>query len=69
MISGVVLAIRKFLRCAAALAVITLIIQRSIITGPAFIKSPSKRRTSFTFNIVSIITLWVLSFAVAWPNM
>jgi hypothetical protein len=56
-------------RCAAALAVITLIIQRFIITHPAFIKSPSKRRSSFTFTMVSIITVWVLPFLTALPNM
>jgi gastrin-releasing peptide receptor len=65
----IVLGIRQFLRCAAALAVITLIIQRFIITSPAFIKSRSKRRTTFTFNIVSIITVWVLPFPVALPTM
>jgi gastrin-releasing peptide receptor len=64
-----VLAIRQFLRCVAALAVITLIIQRFIITHPAFIKSPSKRRTSFTFTIVSIITVWVLPLPIALPSM
>ena len=37
---GVVQAIKKFLRCAAALAVITLIIQRFIITHQDFIKAP-----------------------------
>jgi hypothetical protein len=65
----IVLAIRQFLRCAAALAVITLITLRFIITHPAFIKSPSKRRTTFTFTIVSIITVWVLPFPVALPTM
>jgi hypothetical protein len=65
----IVLAIRQFLRCAAALAVITLITQRFIITHPAFIKSPSKRRTTFTLTIVSIITVWVLPFPVALPTM
>ena len=64
-----VLAIRQFLRCVAALAVITLITLRFIITHPAFIKSPSKRRTAFTFTIVSIITVWVLPFPVALPTM
>jgi len=61
----IVLAIRQFVRCAAALAVITLIIQRFIITHPAFIKSPSKRRTTLNFTIVSIITVWVLPFPIA----
>jgi hypothetical protein len=65
----VVLALRQFLRCVAALAVITLIIQRFIITHPAFIKSPSKRRTTLTFNILSIITVWVLPFPIALPTM
>jgi len=65
----IVLSIRQFMRCAAALAVITLIIQRFIITHPAFIKLPSKRRTTFTFTIVSIITVWVLPFPVALPSM
>jgi hypothetical protein len=65
----IVLAVRHFLRYTAALAVITLIIQRFIITTPAFIKSPSKRRTTFTFNIVSIITVWILPFPLALPTM
>ena len=65
----VVLAVRQFLRCAAALAVITLIIQRFIITHPAFIKSPSKRRTTLKFNILSIITVWVLPLPIALPTM
>jgi hypothetical protein len=65
----VVLAVRQFLRCAAALAVITLIIQRFIVTHPAFIKSPSKRRTTLKFNILSIITVWVLPFPIALPTM
>jgi gastrin-releasing peptide receptor len=65
----VVLTVRQFLRCAAALAVITLITQCFIITHPAFIKSPSKRRTTFTFTIGSIITVWVLPFPVALPTM
>jgi hypothetical protein len=61
----IVLAARQFLRFTAALAVITLIIQRFIITAPAFVKSPS----TFTFNIVSIITVWVLPFSIALPPM
>jgi predicted nucleic acid-binding Zn ribbon protein len=56
-------------RCAAALAVITLITQRFIITHPAFLKSPSKRSTTFTFNVLAIISVWVLPFAVALPTM
>jgi gastrin-releasing peptide receptor len=65
----IVLAIKQFLRCAEALAVITLIIQRFIITHPTFIKSPSKRRTTFNFTIVSINTVWVLPFPIALPTM
>ena len=66
---GIVLAIRQFLRCAAALAIITLIIQRFIITHPNFIKSPSKRRTTFKVNVVSIISVWVLPIPIALPTM
>ena len=65
----IVLALREFLRCPAALAVITLIIQRFIITHPIFNKSPSKRRSTFTFTIVSIITVWVLPLPIALPTM
>jgi hypothetical protein len=65
----IVLAIRQFLRCTAALAVITLIIQRFIITTPTFIKSPSKRPTTFTFTVLSIITVWVLPLPIALPTM
>ena len=65
---GIVLAIRQFLRCAAALAIITLIIQRFIITHPNFIKSPSKRRTTFKVNVVSIISVWVFPLAIALPT-
>jgi gastrin-releasing peptide receptor len=65
----IVLALRQFLRLTAALAVITLIIQRFIITAPAFTKSPSKRRTTFIFNIVSIIIVWVLPLPIAFPAM
>jgi len=65
----IVLVVRNFLRCAAALAVITLIIQRFIITHPAFIKSPSNRRSTFTFTIVSIIIVWVLPLFIALPTM
>ena len=65
----IVLAIRQFLRCAVALGVITLIIQRFNITHPAFIKSPWKHRTTFTFFIVSIITVWVLPFGITLPTM
>jgi hypothetical protein len=65
----IVLAVRQFLRSAEALAVITLIIQRFIITHPAFIKSPSKRRKIFAFNILSIITVWVLPLPIALPTM
>jgi gastrin-releasing peptide receptor len=65
----IVLAIRQYLRYTAAMAVITLIIQRFIITHPNFIKSPSMRRTTFTFTIVSIITVWVLPLPIAVPTM
>jgi hypothetical protein len=65
----IVLAIRQFVRCAAALAIITLIIQRFIITHPAYIKSPSKRRITLNFTIVSIITVWVLPFPIALPSI
>jgi hypothetical protein len=65
----IVLAIRQFMRCAAALAVITLIIKRFIITHPAFIKSPSKPRTTINFTIASIVTVWVLPFPIALPSM
>ena len=65
----IVLAVREFLRSAAGLAVVTLIIQRFIIIHPTFIKLPSKRRTTFSFNIVSIITVWVLPLAIALPTM
>jgi gastrin-releasing peptide receptor len=65
----IVLSIRQFVRCAAALAVITLIIKRFIIIHPAFIKSPSKRRTTSTFTIVSIITVWVLPIPIALPTV
>ena len=61
--------IKQYLRGAAALAVITLIIQRFIITHPAFIKSPSMRRTTFTFAILSIITVWVLPLPISVPSM
>ena len=64
----IVLVTRQFLRCAAALAVIALIIQRFNIIAPAFSKSPSKRRT-FTFTILSIITVWVLPFPITLPSM
>jgi hypothetical protein len=64
-----VLAIREFLRCAAALAVITPIIQRFIVTHPAFIRSSSQHRTTSTFTIVSIITVWVLPLHIALPTM
>jgi len=64
-----VLAVRQFMRFAAALAVITLIIQRFIITHPAFIKSPSKRRSTFTFTVVSIISVWVLPLPIALSSM
>jgi neuromedin B receptor len=65
----IVLALRQFLRLTAALAVITLITQRFIITAPAFIRSPSKRRTTFIFNIVSIIIVWVLPLPIAFPTI
>jgi hypothetical protein len=65
----IVLLIRQLVRCAAALAVITLIIQRFIITHPTFIKSPSKRRTTSTFTTVSIIIVWVLPFPIAMPTL
>jgi len=65
----IVLAIRQVVRCAAALAVITLIIQRFIITHPAFIKSPTNRRSTFTFTIVSITIVWVLPLPIALPSM
>jgi len=65
----IVLAIRQFLRYTAALAVITLIIQRFIITHPDFIKSLTMRRTTFTFTIVSIISVWVLPIPIALPTM
>jgi hypothetical protein len=65
----IILALRQFLRCAAALAVITLIIQRFIITAAAFTKSPSKRHTTFIFNIVSIIIVWVLPLPITLPAM
>ena len=65
----IVLTVREFLRCAAALAVITLIIQRFIITHPAFNKSPSNRRSTLNFTIVSIIFVRVLPFSIALPSM
>lgn len=65
----IILAVRDFLKCVAALAVITLIIQRFIITHPAFNKSPSNRRSTLTFNIVSIIIVWVLPLPIALPTM
>jgi len=65
----IVLVERNILRCAAALAVITLIIQRFIITHPAFNKSPSNRRSTFIFTIVSIIIVWVLPLHIALPTM
>jgi hypothetical protein len=64
-----VLAIRQFLRYTAALAVITLIIQRFIITHPAFIRSPSKHRISFTYTVLSIITVWILPLPIALPTI
>jgi len=64
-----VMVIKQFLRGAAALAVITLIIQRFIITHPGFIKSPLKRRTTYTFIIVSIIAVWFLPFPISVPTM
>jgi hypothetical protein len=65
----IVLAIRKFLRCTAALAVLNLIIQRFIITHPSFIKSPSKHRITLTFTVLSIITAWVLPLPLALPTI
>jgi hypothetical protein len=65
----IVLSIRQFVRCAAALAVLTLIIQLFIIIHPAFIKSSSKRRATSTFITVSIITVWVLPLPIALPTM
>ena len=64
----IVLTTRQVVRCAAALAVITLIVQRFIITHPAFNKSPSKRRSTFNFTIVSIIIVWVLPLPIAMPT-
>jgi hypothetical protein len=69
MICRIVLTVRQFVRCAAALAVITIIIQRFIITHPSFIKSPSTRRTTFTFTVLSVITVWVLPLLIALPTM
>jgi len=65
----IVLIVRDFLRFTAALAVITLIIQRFIITHAAFNKSPSNRRSTFTFTIVSITIVWVLPLFIALPTM
>jgi gastrin-releasing peptide receptor len=64
-----VLAIRQFLRCTGALAVITLIIQRFIIIAPPFNKLPPNHRTSFVFAISSIVTVWVLPLLIALPTM
>jgi gastrin-releasing peptide receptor len=60
-----VLALRQSLRCTGALAVIALIIQRfSIIRN-----SSVKHWTPFKFTVLSIITVWVLPLAIAWPTM
>ena len=66
---GVVQAIKMFLRGTAALAVITLIIQRFIITHSVFNRTPSNRRSTFTFNVLSIITVWVLPLSISLPVM
>jgi gastrin-releasing peptide receptor len=65
----IVMAIKQYLRGAAALAVITLILQRIIIIAPGFSKSPSKRRSTYTYIIVSIIAVWVLPLFISMPSM
>lgn len=63
-----VLALRQFLRCTGALAVIALITQRFSIIVPAF-RNSSLKRTPFSFTLLSIITVWVLPLPIAWPTM
>ena len=65
----IVMVIKQYLRGTAALAVITLILQRFIIIAPGFSKSPSKRRSTYTYIIVSIIIVWVLPFFISVPSM
>ena len=69
MICKIVLVIRQYIRCTAALAVITLIIQRFCIIVPAFKKSTSHHRMSVKINILSITAVWVLPFTIALPSM
>jgi gastrin-releasing peptide receptor len=65
----IVLVIRQYIRCTAALAVITLIIHRFCIIVPAFKKSTSHHRTSVKINILSITAVWVLPVTIAFPSM
>jgi gastrin-releasing peptide receptor len=63
-----VLALRQYLRCTGALAVIALITQRFSIVVPAF-RNPSINQTPFSFAVLSIIIVWVLPLPLAWPTM
>jgi hypothetical protein len=64
-----VLALRQFLRCTGALAVIAVIAQRFSIIVPAFRILSSNHRTPVNFTFLSIITVWVLPLPIAWPTM
>jgi len=59
-----ILALRQFLRCTGALAVIALITQRFCIIVPHFRNSSAKH-----FNVLSIVAVWVLPLLVAIPPM
>jgi gastrin-releasing peptide receptor len=63
-----VLALRQYLRCTGALAVIALITQRFSIVVPAF-RNSSIHRTPFSFTVLSIVIVWVLPLPIAWPTM
>lgn len=63
-----VLALRQYLRCTGALAVIALITQRFSVVVPAF-RNSSIHRTPFSFALLSIIIVWVLPLPLAWPTM
>ncbi|KDR09648.1 neuropeptide CCHamide-2 receptor-like isoform X4 [Zootermopsis nevadensis] len=61
----VVLALRQFLRCTGALAVIVLITQRFIIIR----NSSARHWKPFILTVLPIIAVWVLPLAIAWPSM
>ncbi|PNF29283.1 hypothetical protein B7P43_G08954 [Cryptotermes secundus] len=63
-----VLALRQFLRCTGALAVIALITQRFSIIVPGF-RNSTVNGTPSRVTLLSIIIVWVLPLPIAWPTM